>query len=185
MLLYGDRALSKYQEGGDGKPPYHLASKDKVRCVNCGSACHGHGWRIRYVCLSGNRTVRVWVHRLRCPGCGKTYTVIPRWAHARKVHSLSVILSVVNAYLREGHLVHRVCGWVALKLRRSWVRDFMKRHRKETGDLSLPPKAVPLPYAASGESLKVIGERGEYLSLVHAAGSPHHGSPLFFLKVPI
>ena len=105
MLLHGDRPLREYQEGVDGKPPYHLAARDRYRCINCGSTCHGHGWRIRYVCLYRGKSVRVWVHRLRCLGCGRTYTVIPGWVHARKIHGLSVVLSVINAFLKEGHLV--------------------------------------------------------------------------------
>lgn len=185
MLLHGDRPLREYQEGVDGKPPYHLAARDRYRCINCGSKCHGHGWRTRYFCLYGGKSVRVWVHRLRCPGCGRTYTVIPGWAHARKVHGLSVILSVINAFLKEGHLVHGVCSWVDLGLRRGWVREFMKRHRKDSCGISIPERASPLPCVASGSYLEAVAERGDFLVLGHTRGTAHHKRPLLLLLEPL
>lgn len=185
MLLHGDRRLREYQEGVDGKPPYHLAGRDKKHCVNCGSMCHGHGWRTRYVCLYGGKTVRVWVHRLRCPGCGMTYTVLPRWVHAGKVHGLAVVMSVINAFLKERHLVHGVCSWVDLRLRRRWVRDYAKRQRKEAGSVSLPERAFPSPCVASASCLEAVAERGDFLSLEHARGTAHHKRTLLLLLEPL
>ena len=143
-------------------------------------------WVEDKVCLSvRGKSVRVWVHRLRCPGCGRTYTVIPGWVHARKIHGLSVVLSVINAFLKEGHLVRGVCRWVDRRLRRRWVRDYVKRQRKEAGSVSVPERASPLPCAASGGYLEAVAERGDFLALGHTRGTAHHKRPLLLLLEPL
>lgn len=174
MLLKLGIHYTEFQVKSDEGKPYSRTESLVFTCVICGYRLHGHGWRERIVYDEDNQQVIIWVHRKRCPSCGQTYTLLPLGVHAFMRHVVAVITAVIDSFLETRHLVHRISGWVDLRLRRIWVRNFLLRYRIMNTTTVLPKCCLKEPYIAAPVRLNVTKLRADAVSLRKRFHMPYH-----------
>ncbi len=126
MLLEIEVEFEKIQVGTtpDETPPLCQIFGEK-RCICCGRKLHGHGWRQRYFEDIDQQSLRLWIHRKLCPGCGITYTLLPKWVHTFKLHSVALIRRVLHMAFCTGHVGNQLR--VSRPLQRLWKAQYIQR----------------------------------------------------------
>lgn len=101
-----------------------------IACPVCHSHLQGHGWRRRYLQDGADTCRTIWIHRKRCPVCGRTYTLLPGIIHVLKLYTLETIVKVLSHRLEKGHFTRRIP--VPVRLQSIWFGQFMRRSRSGT-----------------------------------------------------
>ena len=102
----------------------------RILCPCCNKYLHGHGWRKRLFLSDLCTICFIWMHRLKCPKCKKTYTIMPQFLAPLKHFSLETIKKVITFRIENGHCTKEFN--VPIKLQKIWYKQFLKRSKTFT-----------------------------------------------------
>lgn len=148
MLFNSAISLDKaqYVEGKE-RPGY--SDSQRFFCPVCKRKMHGHGWRLRYCCDKEGESILIWIHRLICPECRRTATVLPHFVHVLKVYSLRTIRETIR-YIREYGSKKR-CG-ISRNLQGKWWASYLlKRACGDQREVSEMQNPSGRPYVVDAE----------------------------------
>ena len=121
MLIYCDVSFEDSQVRNGKQHPDYIPVNCLV-CPICGQKLEGHGWRMRTVTDINKTSSLIWIHRMRCPECRTTFTVLPTWVHPLKLYTLETIEQLLQYRFETGHK----CGSsrISRYLQEKWYRSF-------------------------------------------------------------
>lgn len=148
MLFNSDISLDKAQYiKGRERPGY--SDPRRFSCPVCNRKMHGHGWRLRYCCDKEGESIQIWVHRLICPECRRTATVLPSFVHALKVYSLRIIREAIRRIRETGRKRRSIIG---RNLQGKWWASYLlKRACGDLRDVSEMQNPSGRPYVVDTE----------------------------------
>lgn len=172
MLVQSATFWAELQVKNDEGPP-STSKVEHLACPFCLCRMHGHGWRRRYLVDAEGTTLRVWVHRVRCPRCGRTCTQVPQGVSLFKIYSVEVITNVVALCLASGHVPNRIR--VSKHVAKRWLSHFNARCIHEGIPLSQKLKSLfIIKHPEAPPSVLVPKDRAEMARLKTRQGSTHH-----------
>lgn len=148
-----------------------------ITCPFCSSHLQGHGWRQRHLESGPRAFILVWVHRKRCPRCGRTYTLIPEGMAAVAQYPLERIGEALSYRHRIGHCSKSL--GIPVPTQKRWWRRFTARLRAERGMFPAEAEAAeaacdPTPLSVAPIGWMLITDRANLRSLQTRCGPPHH-----------
>lgn len=188
MLLEIDIELEKMQvEENSVHPPYSKIL-GKFMCPLCSHNLHGHGWRKRYFVDVDLITLHIWIHRKYCPKCRTSYTLLPRWVHALKLYSVSLIKKVLKFKIEHDYFSAK---FGAPKfLQKIWFKRLVHKARSfrdhyTKADLHKLVEDSVASLVVAPASVKVLLEHGNSRMSIQQLREPHQRLLLFLRQAPL
>ena len=163
MHLNSERNYKDFQVGKIEKSELKPSSLATYHCAYCSHHLHGHGWRKRYVREEDGNTIQVYIARLKCPYCKKTYTVIPRGMVAFRSVSTSLIKKLLDKYYEIGHFVKGYLSFLSHQMKVSIRKAYEMREQIEKGKAYRVTSFHESPYCVTKTNYKVIKDRETFI----------------------
>lgn len=184
MLFHYDVSLKEVQVQEGKSHPEH-SSLPPIACPSCGTRLIGHGWRTRNVSDIECKATLIWVHRLLCPFCRLTFTVLPSWVHASKISSLGTIRKLISYRIVNGHKDSR--SKVSRRLQELWYRSFERQYRSSGFMNGFPTRSSFLhdnPIPAGFPYIKIVKDHADCVMALAHPPHAHHRLLLFWQRPP-
>lgn len=188
MLLEIDAELEKMQVEENSVHPPDPKLLGRFVCPICLHNLHGHGWRKRYFVDVDLIALQIWIHRKYCPKCRSSYTLLPRWVHALKLYSVSLIKKVL-AFKIEHNYFSAKFGAPKF-LQKIWFKRFIHKARSfrdhyTKADLHDQVKTSIDSVLVAPAVVKVLPESDNSKMSIQQLRVPHQRLLLFLRQAPL
>lgn len=184
MLIHCDVSWHEAQVQEGKSHPIHDSLHVRF-CPICGTRLLGHGWRMRNITDCNCNSSLIWIHRMLCPSCGRTFTLLPSWVHPLKIYTFATIVRILEYRLLHGH--KDSLSRISRYLQEIWYRSFETACRLEGYGLRQTDRLKllhMLPLPAAPPSVKACKDRANFMDLITHSHYAHHRLLLFWCMTP-